>query len=69
MRFRTRFVPVQGKWRNSGSRCRELFSRVHSRYESLHDDLRYGVEDALESFRSSVNAQVDQFARLAVAGA
>ena len=31
--------------------------------------LRYGVEDALESFRSSVNAQVDQFARLAVAGA
>jgi radical SAM superfamily enzyme YgiQ (UPF0313 family) len=47
----------------------ELFSRVHARYESMHDDLRYGVEDALESFRSAVNAQVDQFARLAVAGA
>jgi radical SAM superfamily enzyme YgiQ (UPF0313 family) len=47
----------------------ELFSRVHARYEAMHDDLRYGVEDALESFRSSVNAQVDQFARLAVAGA
>ena len=47
----------------------ELFSRVHSRYEAMHDDIRYGVEDALESFRSSVNAQVDQFARLAVAGA
>jgi radical SAM superfamily enzyme YgiQ (UPF0313 family) len=46
----------------------ELFSRVHARYESMHDDLRYGVEDALESFRSAVNAQVDQFARLAVAG-
>jgi radical SAM superfamily enzyme YgiQ (UPF0313 family) len=50
------------------AQVQELFSRVHARYESMHDDLRYGVEDALESFRSSVNAQVDQFARLAVAG-
>ncbi len=43
----------------------ELFSRVHARYESMHDDFRYGVEDALEAFRLAVNAQVDQFAHLA----
>lgn len=47
----------------------ELFKRVHTRYESMHDDFRYGVEDALESFRSAVNAQVDQCAHLAAANA
>ena len=46
----------------------KLFARVQARYESIPDDFRYhgdGIEQALQSFRSSVNAQTDQFTHVA----
>ena len=45
-------------------RRQALFSRVETRYRSIPVDLRYnedGIEPALQSFRSAVNAQAEQF--------
>lgn len=47
----------------------KLFTRVQARYESIPDDFRYpgdGIEQALQSFRSSVNARTDWFTHVAV---
>ena len=46
------------------SRRQALFAQTDTRYASIPDEFRYlgdGMDDALESFRSAVNAQVDQF--------
>jgi len=44
-----------------------LFTRVDARYASIPEEFRYpgdGIETALESFRSDVNAQADRSGRL-----
>lgn len=41
-----------------------LFTRVRAHYESIPGDFRHdedGIEPAMETFRSSVNARVEQF--------
>jgi radical SAM superfamily enzyme YgiQ (UPF0313 family) len=43
-----------------------LFARVRKRYEEIHEDFRYGVQDALEGFEKSVfkqylEAELDAF--------
>ena len=48
-------------------RRRTLFARVETRYRSIPSDLRYsedGVEPALQSFRTTVDAQAEQFTQL-----
>ena len=45
------------------SRRQALFAQTDTRYASIPDEFRYlgdGIDDALESFRSAVNAQADQ---------
>ncbi len=45
------------------TRQQALFARTNARYQSLPDDFRYlgdGIEEALESFRTSVNKRVEQ---------
>ena len=51
-----------------GARRQDLFMRAQARSQSIPDDFRYhgdGIEAALESFRSSVNAQAEHLARSA----
>ena len=48
-------------------RRRTLFARVETRYRSIPTDLRYsedGIEPALQSFRTTVDAQAEQFTHL-----
>ena len=50
------------------SRRQALFAQTDARYQSIPDDFRYlgdGIEDSLESFRSAVDAQVEQSAHSA----
>ena len=50
------------------SRRQALFAQTDTRYASIPDEFRYlgdGIDDALESFRSAVNAQADQLTHVA----
>ena len=49
-------------------RQQALFTRTDARYQSIPNDFRYlgdGIEEALESFRTAVNAQVEQCTHVA----
>ncbi|MYC81654.1 MAG: B12-binding domain-containing radical SAM protein [Acidobacteria bacterium] len=51
-----------------GARRQQLFMRAQARNQLIPEDFRYhgdGIESALESFRSSVNAQAEHFTRSA----
>ncbi|MXZ36413.1 MAG: DUF4070 domain-containing protein, partial [Acidobacteria bacterium] len=51
-----------------GARRQQLFMRAQARNQLIPEDFRYhgdGIESALESFRSSVNAQAENFTRSA----
>jgi hypothetical protein len=41
----------------------DLFARVHSRYEEIHKDFRYGVEDALAGFQEAVEFHLDRLSQ------
>ena len=43
----------------------KLFVKAHLRYNRIHQDLRYTVEDALESFQTAINLHLDQYSQLA----
>ena len=43
----------------------KLFVKAHLRYNRIHQDLRYSVEDALESFQTAINVHLDQYSQLA----
>ena len=48
-----------------GNQRQALLTRVQARYESIPDDFRYsedGIEQALEAFRSAVDAQTEHLA-------
>ena len=40
--------------------ARELFDRVHAKYDHIHEDFRYSLRDALEGFKRSVNSQLEE---------
>ena len=43
-----------------GEHAGELLARVHSQYERIHKDFRYGIRDSLISFQESVKSHMDQ---------
>ena len=52
------------------SRGQASFERAQRRYESIPDEFRYqgdGLEDALQSFRRTVDSRAHEVARSAVA--
>jgi hypothetical protein len=39
---------------------RALLLRVHLKYDQIHEDFRYCLADALESFKRSVESQIEE---------
>lgn len=57
----SRFAKVQGdRIGEVGAYAHDLFVRVHTQYEEIHQDFRHSVHDALISFQESVKSHLDQ---------
>jgi hypothetical protein len=39
---------------------RALLYRVHLKYDQIHEDFRYCLADALDSFKRSVESQIEE---------